>query len=161
MAFMGVNSVSIAASIVGADLKKEFSMFKGLLATTLVLASASLAQANDSAFAKIRVKAISPGSLKAGQPVKFHGVNADKFFEMLPSIAIAGSEEEQKQNAAASRYLAIVSGKNSINISCSKKHYDEKSSEMVKNANGTECRIELSKPETEGDSFDYAAPVCK
>lgn len=161
MSWSSVDFVSIAASMVEAGLKKETLVFKCLLATALVLASASLAQANDSAFAKIRVKAIAPGSLKMGQDVKFYGTNADKFFEMLPGIAAAVQPEEQKQLDAWNRYLAIVSGKNSINISCSKNHYDEKSGELVKNANGTECRIALSKPETEGDSFDYEAPVCK
>jgi hypothetical protein len=123
---------------------------KAVLASTLVLASVSFAQANDSAFAKIRVKAISPGSLKADQPVKFYGTNANHFFEMLPGILSAMPPEDQKQADETYRYLAIVSGKNSINITC-----------MKKKVTGTECTIALAKPETEGDSYDYEAPVCK
>ena len=123
-------------------------MFKAFLATALVLSSGTLAHANDSAFAKIRVKAISPGALKGGKAVKFQGLNADKFFEMLPASLIAGNEQDQKAHASMYRSLTIESGKNAIYISCTKE-------------TTTECSISAGQPDDSGDSFDYEAPVCK
>lgn len=109
--------------------------------------------ANDSAVPKIAVKGIDPMGNFQGTSFRIYGGNTADFFEMLPGIAVAESEYNQKL-AQKYRHLLVESKGWALDIYCNK-------NENVQN--GIECRFDLNKKDSQwedyGDSFDWA-PRC-